>query len=228
MPLTADNGLQTFHISWILFPLVCYLFGSIPFGKLISQWAAGIDITQRGSGNIGAANVAREIGIKWGLFTLVLDAFKGFVPVFLFGLLFPQIEVGHAVVGLSTLIGHQFSLYRRFRGGKGVATALGIYLAISPISSLIALFVFVLTVYIWDFVSLGSIVSASIMPFVLTFLGKTDTLLITSLLVAGLICLKHKDNIHRLVRGRERKWRRRIVREEDQEDDPIPHRNRNR
>ena len=206
MPLTADNGLQTFHISWILFPIASYLFGSIPFGKIISQWAAGIDITQKGSGNIGATNVAREISVKWGLLTLVLDGFKGFVTLFLFGLFFPQFEVAHAVTGLSALIGHQFSLYQRFRGGKGVATALGIYLAISPVSSLIALSFFVLTVYLWDYVSVGSMVSSCIMPLILLLLGESIVLITATLIMAILICINHRDNLRRLAQGQERKW----------------------
>lgn len=209
--MTADNGLYTFQNYWLLFPLASYLIGSIPFGKLISQWAAGIDITQRGSGNIGATNVAREIGVKWGLFTLFLDVIKGFVPVFLFRLFFPQFEMGNAIVGLSTLIGHQFSLYQRFRGGKGVATALGIYLAISPVPCLIALLLFVLTVYVWDYVSLGSMVSASMMPLILILFGKSDTTVIATMIMAGLICVKHKDNLRRLVKGEERRWRKRVV-----------------
>lgn len=196
----------------MLFPIASYLVASIPFGKLLGQWAASIDITRRGSGNIGATNVAREIGIKWGLFTLFLDGSKGFFPVYLFGLFFPQFEAGHAAVGLSSLIGHQFSLFQRFRGGKGVATALGMYLALCPVPSLIALLVFVLTVCLCNYVSVGSLVSASIMPFVLIVLGTSASLVLTSLIVAILICMKHKDNIHRLVKGRERRWKQRGVR----------------
>lgn len=211
MSLAADTGAQAFHYYWILFPVASYIVGSIPFGKLISRWVAGIDITQRGSGNIGATNVAREIGMKWGFLTLVLDVLKGFLPLFLFRLFFPQFQIGHAIVAISTLVGHQFSLYQRFRGGKGVATALGIFLAISPVSCLIALLFFLLTVYTWTFISLGSMVSASIMPLILILVGKSDPLVIASVITAGLICLKHKDNIQKLVKGEERRWRKRIV-----------------
>lgn len=193
----------------ILFAGASYILGSIPFGKLISRNVANIDITLRGSGNIGATNVARVIGLKWGILTLALDVLKGFIPTFLFRLLFPQLEVGLSVVGLMALLGHQFSLFHGFRGGKGVATALGAFLAIAPIPSLLALVLFVLTVYLSDYVSLGSLISACAMPFFLLLHGKAETVALTSLIMAILICLKHKDNIVRLAKGEERSWRKR-------------------
>jgi glycerol-3-phosphate acyltransferase PlsY len=193
-----------------IFAVASYLFGSIPFGKLIARKVAHIDITQKGSGNIGATNVARELGIKWGILTLVLDMLKGFVPVVLFASLGPQVGIGHeiglSVVGLSALSGHQFSVFLKFRGGKGVGTALGIYLAISPLSCLIALMLFILIVYVWDFVSLGSMLSALVMPLLFALFGKTPPLVIGAVIAAALIVIKHKDNIQRLIKGNERKW----------------------
>ena len=213
---------------WILFPIASYLLCSIPFGRFIGLKAASIEITERGSGNIGATNVAREIGLKWGILTLALDVLKGFIPVYLFVLLFPDHEIGISIVGLSALLGHQFSLYQRFRGGKGVATALGIYLALFPLPSLIAMLLFTLTVYLFDIVSIGSILSASIMPVLLLSFGNSGILTITSLIIAALICLKHKDNIQRLIKGEERRWRRGAVMKGGQKGDPIPHRSKNR
>jgi len=198
-----------------IFAVAAYLFGSIPFGKLIAGKVARIDITQKGSGNIGATNVARELGIKWGILTLVLDMLKGFVPVVLFACLAPKAGIGHeiglSVVGLSALSGHQFSIFLKFRGGKGVGTALGIYLAISPLSCLSALLLFILIVYIWDFVSLASMTSAFSMPLLFALFGKTLPLVIGALIAAALICLKHKENIQRLLKGDERKWRERNI-----------------
>ncbi|MEE9613023.1 MAG: glycerol-3-phosphate 1-O-acyltransferase PlsY [Desulfatiglandales bacterium] len=224
----TDHSVHALNAFWILFPVASYVLGSMPFGKLIGQKVARIDITERGSGNIGATNVTREIGIKWGIFTLVLDLLKGFIPVFLFGLFFPDFELGQAIVGLSALSGHQFSLFLRFRGGKGVATALGIYLAISPFPCLIALLFFMLTVYLWDFVSLGSMLSALAMPLLLVLFGKSNTLIMASLIMAALVCFKHKDNIQRLIRGEERGWRKKVVMREDREDGPIRRRNKNK
>jgi glycerol-3-phosphate acyltransferase PlsY len=189
-----------------------YLLGSIPFGKLVARRVAHINITQRGSGNIGATNVARELGITWGLVTLFLDILKGFLPVFLYTHYFfnagIEYEICLSIIGLSALLGHQFSIFMGLRGGKGVATAIGIYLAISPLICLAAVIVFILTVYIWDFVSLGSMIAVIIMPFLLVFSGASQPIVTCSIIVAALICLKHKGNITRLIRGKERKWRR--------------------
>jgi glycerol-3-phosphate acyltransferase PlsY len=197
---------QTFMLA-----VAAYLFGSIPFGKLIAREVAHIDITQRGSGNIGATNVARELSIKWGLLTLILDMLKGFVPVVLFASLAPQAgigrELGLFVVGLSALLGHQFSIFLSFRGGKGVGTAMGIYLAISPLPCLVALILFILIVYMWDFISLASMLSALAMPLLFALFGKTTPMVIGAVITAALIVIKHKDNIQRLVKGDERKWR---------------------
>ena len=200
-------NLSTEHAFWIVYIFLTYLFCSIPFGKIISRKVADIDITQRGSRNIGATNVARELGFKWGMFTLVFDTLKGFVPITLFNFSFPNFAVGGSIIGLASLLGHQFSIYQRFRGGKGVATALGIYLALSPFNCLIAVVFFILLVYVSDFISLGSILSVSLMPFLLLLSGESRTAVTTSLLVAALICVKHKDNIQRLREGKERRWR---------------------
>jgi glycerol-3-phosphate acyltransferase PlsY len=187
-----------------------YLLGSVPFGKLISKKAAHIDITNRGSRNIGATNVAREVGIKWGLLTLLLDVLKGFIPVILFSQYASQPATLHEfslpAVGLSALLGHQFSLFLKFRGGKGVGTALGIYLAISPLGSLLAILLFICIVTKWNFVSLGSISAAAAMPILLAIFGKPLPVFIGAVIAAVLICIKHMDNIHRLVQGEERKW----------------------
>ncbi len=195
----------------IMFIVTAYLLGSIPFGKLIAKRVARINITQRGSGNIGATNVARELGITWGLVTLFLDMLKGFLPVFLYAHYILQagieFETCLSAIGLAALLGHQFSIFMRFRGGKGVATAIGIYLVISPLACLMAVIVFILTVYKWDFVSLGSMFAAIVMPGLLALFGKSQPLVTTSIIVAALICFKHKGNIKRLVKGEERKWR---------------------
>lgn len=195
----------------IMFIVTAYLLGSIPFGKLIAKQVARINITQRGSGNIGATNVARELGISWGLVTLLLDMLKGFLPVFLYAhyILQPGIEFETCLsaIGLAALLGHQFSIFMRFRGGKGVATAIGIYLAISPLACLMAVIVFILTVYKWDFVSLGSMLAAIVMPVLLACFGTSQPLVTSSIIVTALICFKHKGNIKRLFKGKERQWR---------------------
>lgn len=196
----------------VLFVLAAYFLGSIPFGKLVASGVAHINITQRGSGNIGATNVARELGVKWGLFTLFLDMLKGFVPVAIFTYYRSKTggdDLTMIAIGLSALLGHQFSVFLKFRGGKGVATAVGVFLVISLPACLLGVLVFVLTVYKSDFVSLGSVLSAAIMPALLALFGESPIIVIGSSIVASLICLKHAANIGRLFRGKERKWSRR-------------------
>lgn len=228
MPLNTDLGLPIFLAFSILFTLGAFLLGSIPFGRLIGQWVTGIDITQRGSGNIGATNVARVIGVKWGILTLLLDGLKGFLPLFLFPLLFQESEIILALTGLSALLGHQYSVYLRFRGGKGFATALGVYLALSPPACLASLLVFVITVYGWRYISVGSMVSSCIMPLMLLVLGESSVLITLTLIMAVMICVNHRDNLCRLAKGQERKWGNKAVRREDPKDVPTHHGNKTR
>ena len=197
----------------LIFAIAAYIIGSIPFGKLIARYVARIDITRRGSGNIGATNVARELGMKWGIITLVLDMLKGLAPMVAFSLTDSRSGTGNEIalagIGLCALLGHMFPLFLKFRGGKGVATALGVYLVLSPLSCLGGLILFILVVAIWDFISLGSLTSACAMPLFLILFGKPYPFVWVSLLMALLICFKHKENIGRLIRGEERKWRQR-------------------
>jgi acyl phosphate:glycerol-3-phosphate acyltransferase len=200
-------------VSSILFAIAAYILGSIPFGKLIAAHVARIDITRRGSGNIGATNVAREIGMKWGIITLILDMLKGFVPMGAFSLYASGTGTSHeialAAIGLCALLGHIFPLFLKFHGGKGVATALGVYLAISPLSVLFGLILFILVVAIWSFISLGSIIGACAIPLFLILLGKPSSFITVSVIMALLVCWKHRENINRLLRGEEPKWKER-------------------
>jgi glycerol-3-phosphate acyltransferase PlsY len=198
---------------WTYFVLLAFLLGSIPFGKIIARKVARIDITKHGSGNIGATNVAREVGTRWGLLTLALDLLKGFLPVYLVSPHFlgtvPSNDWTIALVSLAALLGHQFSVFEKFRGGKGVATALGVYLAVSPISCLVALLIFVAVVFVWDIISLASMISAASMPLLLSLMGYPFPLIGAAAVAAALIVLKHRDNIARIRAGQERKWRNR-------------------
>jgi len=197
---------QTFY-----FALGAYLLGAVPFGKIIAGMVAQIDITQRGSKNIGATNVARELGFKWGLLTLALDVLKGLVPILVFSACSFKGDISSqmalAVVSLCPLLGHQFSIFMGFRGGKGVATALGIYMALSPIACVLGLLVFLLVVLKWDFISLGSMVSAGSIPIFLTLFHQPKPVVFASLVMAALIYFRHGENVLRLVRGEERKWK---------------------
>ena len=160
------------------------------------------------------------------MLTLALDLLKGFIPVFVFSLLQPQHELGLAVVGVAALLGHQFSLFQRFSGGKGVATAVGVYLVIAPLSTLIAVGFFALIVILFDFISLGSILSACLMPVLFALSGKSLTSIVASCLITATICIKHRDNIRRLLRGEERKWRGHSLRSGAPTTDQTPRQNR--
>jgi len=168
-----------------------------------------MDISSMGSRNIGATNVARELGLKWGFLTLALDLLKGLAPAAIFRLLFPESPLGLTIVGLCSLLGHQFTPFLHFRGGKGVSTALGFSLAVSPAATFLALGVFLLTVYVWDFISLGSITATLSLPIFLTLFGKSGFLVVGSVIAAAFICIKHRENIQRIASGSERRWRER-------------------
>jgi len=204
---------------WVFFIALltaAYLLGSIPFGLLISQKVAKLDITKVGSGNIGAANVAREVGLKWGIVTLLADTLKGFIPVICAQyLLGSSAEINEALtglIGLAALLGHQFSMYHHFKGGKGVATYLGVFLAISPISCFMCGMIFLVFILIWRYISLGSIVASLSMPLCLHFTGHSNIIIIFSLIISFLVILKHRENIRRLVHGNERKWQKSTLR----------------
>ena len=224
----TENPSASFEILRLLYLTGAFFLGAVPFGKIIAWYAAGVDIARQGSGNIGATNVARYMGVKWGLLTLFLDALKGFVPVFLFSHLFPEQPLGPSLVGLCALLGHQFSPFLRFRGGKGVSTALGVYLAIAPGLCILGLALFILTVCVWDFISLGSMISACAIPLLLLASGKPAATAAVAAVMAVLVCIKHRDNIGRLANGQERKWRNKGLMSESPEDDPVHHRNRSR
>ena len=198
-------------MAFIGFLIAAYLLGSIPFGIMIGRFFGHIDVSKVGSGNIGAANVAREAGVKWGLLTLVLDALKGFMPVALayhsIGQAVDTTEGLVGIVGMAALLGHQFPIYNRFKGGKGIATGLGVFLALSPMACLFSGTVFVVMVILWGYVSLGSILAALGLPLWLLILGHSKQLVLLSLVIALLITFLHRGNIQRLLQGNERRWR---------------------
>jgi glycerol-3-phosphate acyltransferase PlsY len=193
----------------ILFALGGYLLGSIPFGRIIGKKVAAVDVMDLGSGNIGATNVARELGLTYGALTLVLDICKGFLPLCVFRLIFPEHDLCLAALAICPLLGHQYSIFLRFHGGKGVATTFGVLFALSPLSACLLLMVFLLIVTVTDYISLGSIVSASAMPVFLILFRKPLPWFGAAMIIAFLIWLRHRENLGRLIRGEERKWRNR-------------------
>lgn len=186
-----------------------YLVGAIPSGLLLAR-GSGIDIRTQGSRNIGATNVARLLGKKKGALTLVLDVIKGYLPMFLVGQVLQDAtnrDLVVALCGAASVLGHMFPVYLRFKGGKGVATALGAFLYLAPLAVLGCLLVFVLTVRLSGFVSLGSLLGSASMLVWLPFLGFTDWRLMLSAFIVLMIWVKHAPNIVRLLSGTEKSWK---------------------
>lgn len=197
------------HHTWLL--LAAYLLGSIPFGLLLAKLFGGADVRKSGSGNIGAANVTRVVGPLAGILTLVLDAAKGAAGVWLAARFTEENAAWMMLAALSALLGHCFPVWLKFQGGKGVATALGVFLALCVPAAVGALIVFLIVVVTWRYVSLGSIAAAAAMPLLMYLLWAphhAPPLIITfgSLAAAALIVYKHDPNIQRLVQGDEPKF----------------------
>lgn len=184
---------------------MAYLIGSIPTGLLLGK-AYGIDVRKEGSGNIGATNLYRTVGRKVGIITLLGDCLKGLLPVIIVKTSTLQPELA-AWVGLAAFCGHVFSVFLRFKGGKGVATALGVFLALAPLAVAISIGLFALLMFIWRYVSLGSILAAAAMPLTVFFLGGDRTLITVTLVIALIIIIRHHENIRRLLSGKESKFK---------------------
>ncbi|HEY1423154.1 MAG TPA: glycerol-3-phosphate 1-O-acyltransferase PlsY [Candidatus Acidoferrum sp.] len=188
--------------------LIAYLLGSIPFGLLLAKIFGGADVRKAGSGNIGATNVARVAGPLPGILTLALDAGKGWLAVWLAGRVAHGEAEALVVAGFFALLGHCFPVWLRFRGGKGVATAAGIFGALCPAALLAALLLFVLVVWYWRFVSLGSLAAAAAIPLFVYLLwaphyAPPNIVTIGSMAIALLVIYQHRENIARLARGEE-------------------------
>jgi glycerol-3-phosphate acyltransferase PlsY len=196
----------------LLVVIIAYLLGSIPFGYLIVRRKLGDDIRQTGSGGTGATNVSRRAGKTAGVITLVLDALKGSLAVLLAIGLSPDVHWIIAAAAIAAIIGHMFPVWLGFRGGKGVATGVGVFLILAPIALLCAGIVFLGVVLLTRYVSLGSITAAVTIPFFVWLqsvfvapVAELKWLLIAAILGALLIVFAHRGNIGRLARGTESK-----------------------
>jgi glycerol-3-phosphate acyltransferase PlsY len=186
-----------------------YLVGAIPFGLLLAR-GSGVDIRCQGSRNIGATNVGRLLGKKLGLLTLLADSVKGYVPMYAATHLTAASSQQNLVVplvGAATVLGHMFPVYLGFRGGKGVATGLGVFLFLAPTAVAISLAVFAVTVALSGFVSLGSLFGTLAVIPVLLLLEEPGWKVALAALVVALIWGKHYQNIGRLLQGTEKSWK---------------------
>jgi glycerol-3-phosphate acyltransferase PlsY len=190
---------------------VAYLLGSIPFGLILTKLLSAKDVRQHGSGNIGATNVSRVAGPVAGILTLLLDASKGAAAVWLAGHFTGHSARWMVLAGVAALVGHCFPVWLRFNGGKGVATALGVFVLLCPVAALAGFTLFLLIFVFWRYISLASITAAAAMPLLIYFLWApphAPPLAVTfgTLFAAALVIYKHRTNLQRLLSGSEPKY----------------------
>jgi acyl phosphate:glycerol-3-phosphate acyltransferase len=191
----------------IFIALFGYLLGSVPTGLILTKLFSKVDPRKTGSKNIGATNIFRTAGKSLGILTLVGDLLKGAAPVVI-AIQWGESDLWIAISGLSSFLGHIFPIFLGFKGGKGVATALGVYLVISPIAVFIEFLIFAGIVWRWRFISLGSITCAATIPILIAFFrSDSQAYFIISVMIAALILYRHQSNISRLLQGTENKWK---------------------
>lgn len=200
------------NVYILLFAIAAYLLGAIPTGLVLARLFYATDIRACGSGNIGATNVVRLLGRRLGALTLLGDGLKGFLPVCIGAQLFTHIGGGSdytalSIIGLAAFLGHLFSVYLKFKGGKGVATAFGIFAYLAPALLVLVLVVFVIIVAVSRYVSLGSLSAAALLPLLLIAFSYPLPIIVLGICMGLLIFIKHKSNIQRLLKGTENKQR---------------------
>ncbi len=207
--------------GYVLTALAAYLLGSIPTGYLVAK-AKGIDIRSVGSGNIGATNVFRILGKPAGIFVLLADAAKGFIAVVLIlnfyhelndampklfpveALAYPDVRMNYGILaGFAAILGHNYTCFLKFKGGKGIATTAGVLIALAPSAFLVVLCIFILIVAVSRYISLGSVIAAFCLPFAVWFFHGSKTMIAVMSALGALAIYKHKANIGRLLNGTE-------------------------
>lgn len=196
---------MAYFFSMLIVAVTAFLWGSVPFGLLIAKKFCRIDPRTAGSCNVGATNVSRLCGARWGVLTLACDVCKGFLPVFLLlaggeflrGLAYPA--------GLAVILGHMFSFFLDFKGGKGVAATVGVFLAFAPVQLILAGLVCIAVIWRSGYVSAGSLTLVALLPVLLLFSGRPGDALF-ALAVTCLVVYAHRGNIRRLLRGEEQPW----------------------
>lgn len=185
----------------IILILFGYLLGSVPTGFILG-WMAGVDVRKAGSGNVGATNVARVAGKRQGILTLIGDTAKGVVPVIL------ALQMGAnltttVMAGAAAFVGHLYPVFLKFRGGKGVATALGVFVALAPVAALVLILMFIAIALSSRIVSVGSIATAMAAPLILWLFSYPPIVVGMAVFIAAAITLRHRSNIQRLLNGTE-------------------------
>jgi glycerol-3-phosphate acyltransferase PlsY len=182
--------------------ILCYFIGSIPTGYLLVKKLKGIDIRTVGSGNVGATNAARILG-RWGFITVfAIDMLKGFLPVWIIGVYYPEVVLAAAVL---VVLGHTYTVFLNFKGGKGVATAVGVFLALAPVPLGVAAVAFGVVIYVSRMVSLSSITAAAVLAASVVLMDTSLSLKIFTVVIAAFVIYKHRTNISRIIKGEENK-----------------------
>ena len=188
--------------------VAAYLIGAFPSSYVVGKLARGIDLREHGSGNLGATNAYRVLGWRAALPVFLLDSFKGWLPTFYFARWDTSPDWRWALAyGAAAIVGHVFSIYVRFKGGKGVATGSGVFLALAPLAVLIGLGIWAVLLATTGIVSLASIVSAAVLPLAVWVLGAPYEIIALALGLAAFVIYAHRGNIRRLLRGEEPSFR---------------------
>jgi glycerol-3-phosphate acyltransferase PlsY len=201
-------------LSYIVTAVVAYLLGSIPTGYVVAR-SRGIDIRTVGSGNIGATNVLRTLGKPAGIFVLLVDALKGFVSCYFVGRVVFRLLVGpiqedsatheylKIVGGLLAILGHNYTCWLKFKGGKGIATSAGVVLGLLPSAFAVSFGVWILMLALTRYVSVASIAGAFVLPFAAWWCGRSTRMIVVGAVIGALAIYKHRSNIQRLLSGTE-------------------------
>ena len=187
--------------------LAAYLIGAFPTSYIVARLTRGIDLREHGSGNLGATNAFRVLGWRAAAPIFIVDVAKGFLPVFFF----PRMNGSESILwalayGAAAIVGHMFSIYVRFKGGKGVATGAGVFLALAPFAALGSLVIWSLFVFGTGYVSLASIISAATLPLLIALSGAPGSVLALSIALATFVIYAHRANVRRLLRGEEHRF----------------------
>ena len=193
-------------MTLFLLMVLAYFMGAIPSGVWLGKIFKNIDVRDYGSKNSGATNSYRVLGAKLGIAVLIIDVLKGFIPLYIaskFNLKYNDL----VILGLVAILAHTFSCFISFKGGKGVATSLGVFLFLAPVITLILLVIFILVVYFTKYISLGSITAAFLLPIFTFFTHRDSYLFALSVIIAIFVIYRHKTNISRLLSGTENKFK---------------------
>lgn len=198
--------MKIINLYYFVFAIFAYLVGSIPWGYWLAKILKGIDIRHFGSGNIGATNVYRVLGLGPGIFTFILDVLKGVIPILILKNFYIHFSPLFLVfIGIITIIGHNYSIFLKGKGGKGVSCSFGVILALFPTAAVSSFLLWSFVFLVSGYISLGSIIAALFLPFFIFIFNKNFVYIITGIVIFLIILFAHRSNIKRLLNKKENK-----------------------